>query len=158
MAEVEFARLWASWEGFDMDLTATTASSPRMPVGVRGAGDKLHFYSRYDTDGNSGVDVFSQDVSVMPDKSSKCFGFSFPPTTTVGVVLQHMGERQAHAVVSRGTRSEAVVVDEASRGNGKVPVGVRVRRGWQVLPASPPEENSILPFSQVEHEGGRSRV
>ena len=82
-----------------MDLMATTASSHRIPVGVVGAGDRLPFHSRYNTDECSGVDVFGQHVSVMPDTSRQYFGFGFPIPTTVGVVLQHMEERQAHAVV-----------------------------------------------------------
>ena len=94
-----FATLWESWGGFDMDLMATTASTQRIPEGVQGAGEKLPFFSRYHTEESAGVDVLSQDVSKMPSSSRECFGFCFPPPSMVGVVLQHLAERRAHAVI-----------------------------------------------------------
>lgn len=82
-----------------MDLMARTASAQRIPEGVQGAGEKLPFFSRYHTEASAGVDMLSQDVSRMPDFSRECFGFCFPPPIMVGVVLQHLEERRAHAVI-----------------------------------------------------------
>lgn len=140
LTEVAFASLWASWEGFDMDLMATTASSLRIPVGVLGAGDRLPFYSRYNTGGSSGVDVFSQDISVMPNKSRKCFGFCFPPLTMVGIVLQRMEERRAHAVV--------VVPDQKFQWFTKL-AGATVRSQW----VSAPGEDGK--FFRLHHQKNR---
>lgn len=60
------------------------------------------FYSRYRTQGCAGIDVLTQNVRFMPESEEKCFGFCVPPTVInnmVGVVLQHLEECQAQAVV-----------------------------------------------------------
>lgn len=82
-----------------MDLMATTASVQCVPLGQPGGGNALPFYSRYSTAGSAGVDVLSRNVRLMPDNSTECFGFCFPPVNMVGVVLQHFEETRAHAVV-----------------------------------------------------------
>ena len=95
----KFAELWA-WAGtFDMDLMATPASAQKAQSPHPGSGERLPFYSRFRTDGSEGIDVLSQDVSRLPNSSQPCFGFCFPPTTMVGVVLQHIAECRARAVV-----------------------------------------------------------
>lgn len=94
-----FGDLWRRFGDFDMDLMATTASAQRIPTGNVGEGSALAFYSRFNTAGSAGMDVLSQDVSTMPGSQQACFGFCFPPTSMVGVVLQHLEEREAHAVV-----------------------------------------------------------
>lgn len=99
LSQGAFDALWDNWGGFDVDLMATTASTHRVPLGRPGAGRQLPFFSRYNTEGSAGVDVLSQDVSMMPDFSKECFGFCFPPPSMVGVVLQHLEEKGAHAVV-----------------------------------------------------------
>lgn len=82
-----------------MDLMATPASAQLIPAGFPNEHETLPFYSRFNTAGNSGVDILSQDVRLMPDRSRVCFGFCFPPVTMVGVVLQHLAERKARAVI-----------------------------------------------------------
>ena len=94
-----FVSLRSSWEGFDMDTMATTAASHCIPVGSVGACDSRPLCFRYNTHGSYGVGVFIQDVRVIRHTSRKCFGVCFPPAATFGVVLQHVEERQAHAVV-----------------------------------------------------------
>lgn len=94
-----FGVLWSTFGGFDMDLMATTASAQRIPAGNVGEGSSLPFYSRYNTAGSSGTDVLSQNINKMPGSQRECFGFCFPPTSMVGVVLQHLEEQKAHAVV-----------------------------------------------------------
>jgi len=91
-----FAKLWKwSGKGFDMDWMATDASGHRVPD----SGDRLPFYSRFHVEGCAGTDVLSQDLRYMPDSTTPCFGFCFPPTAMVGVVLQRMAECKAQAVV-----------------------------------------------------------
>ena len=88
------------WAGdFDMDLMATPASVHKTWVMGRCTGTDLPFYSRYRTQGCAGVDVLSQNVKRMPTSQRECFGFCFPPTNMVGVLLQHLDECGARAVV-----------------------------------------------------------
>lgn len=90
----------SKWAGtFDMDLMATPASAHYRWDAGRCTGVPLPFYSRFHTQGCAGVDVLTQDVSRMPDSQMPCFGFCFPPTSMVGVVLQHLEECRARAVV-----------------------------------------------------------
>lgn len=92
----EFAKV-CEWAGqdFDMDLMATPASAQRLP----GKDVPLPFYSRFHTQGCAGVDVLSQDLRHRPGSSEACYGFVFPPTAMVGVVLQRLAECKARAVV-----------------------------------------------------------
>lgn len=85
------------WVGrdFDMDLMATPASTQKLPNREKA----LRFYSRFRTDGCEDVDALGQDLSKMPGSTDPCFGFCFPPTTIVGVVLQRLSECRARAVV-----------------------------------------------------------
>lgn len=96
LGEEKFAEICA-WMGrdFDMDLMATPASAQRPPRREKA----LQFYSRFRTEGCAGVDALGQDLSTMPGSTDPCFGFCFPPTTMVGVVLQRLSECRAQAVV-----------------------------------------------------------
>ena len=94
-----FGRLWEEWEGFDMGLMATGASTQWIPGGGHDAHKALPFYSRYHTDVTAGVGVLGHDVSHMPDSSNACFGFGFLPPQMFAVVLQHMQGYKARAVV-----------------------------------------------------------
>lgn len=97
LEEGEFAEICA-WVGrdFDMDLTATPASTQRLS----GREHSLRFYSRFRTEGcEEGVVVLGQDLSKIAGSTDPCFGFCFPPTTMVGVVLQPVAECRAKAVV-----------------------------------------------------------
>lgn len=66
-----------------MDLMATPASVHKKSVESRGTQEDLPFYPRYHTHGCA----------------VKYFGFCFPPTNMVGVMLQHLEECQAQAVL-----------------------------------------------------------
>ena len=94
-----FGRLSEEWGGLDMDLMATGTSVQWIPSVGRDADRALSSYSRYYTPGTAGVDVLGQDVSYMPDSAKACFGFYFPPSQMVAVVLQHMQGCKARAVV-----------------------------------------------------------
>lgn len=98
--------------------------------------------------------MFSQDVS-HARQVTKVFRVLFL-TSNHGRSHIATHVRETGACSSRGTISEVAVVDEASRGNGTVPVGARAGRGWEVLSVTSPGEQSTLSFSYVEHEGGRS--
>ena len=82
-----------------MDLMATPASAQYAPATDQEPAQQLPFYSQYHTSGSAGVDVFSHNVSRMPGEPRPCFGFCFPPPQMVGVVLQHLAECKARAVV-----------------------------------------------------------
>ena len=85
---------WAS-QIFNMDLMATPVSALTLP----GETEALPFYSQFHTAGCMGVDMLGQDLSKIPDSGIPCFGFCFPPTAMVGVVLQRLEECRARAVV-----------------------------------------------------------
>ena len=79
---------------------ATGTPAQRIPGGGRDADRTLPFYSRYHTAGTAGADVLGQeDVSRMPGSANACFGFCFPPSQMIAVVLQHMQGFKARAVV-----------------------------------------------------------
>ena len=82
-----------------MDPMATLASAQVVPAGFPNVHEPLPFYFRFNTAGNAGVDILSQDVRLMPDRSRVSFGLCFPPVTMVGVVLQHLAKKKAHAVI-----------------------------------------------------------
>ena len=90
---------WAG-EQVTMDLMATPASVHKRWVDGRCTSEDLPFYSRYHTQGCAGVDVLTQNVRFMPGSTTEeCFGFCFPPTSMVGVFLQHLEECRAKALV-----------------------------------------------------------
>ena len=90
---------WAG-DGITMDLMATPASTHNVWSNGCRMEDRLPFYSRYKTDGCAGVDVLSQNLRYMPGSEREpCFGFCFPPINMVGVVLQHLEECQARALM-----------------------------------------------------------
>ena len=93
------------------------ASAQRIPRGFEYERRQLPFFSRYETEGSAGVEVFSPDVTIVPTSKRECFGFHFPPPKLVGVVLQYLEERKTHAVVSNGTKPEKVVVSQVRRGD-----------------------------------------
>ena len=72
-----------------MDLMASTASAQRPPTTSRQTSKTLPFYSRYHTDGTSGIDVLAQDVSKKPDPGKPCFGFCLTPLDGGGAYLPH---------------------------------------------------------------------
>lgn len=96
LEDAKFEELW-QWVGrpFDMDLMATAASAHRIP----GSDVQLPLYSRYHNEGRAGIDVLRQDLRDVPGSERTFFGFCFPPTAMVGVVLQRMAECRAQAVV-----------------------------------------------------------
>lgn len=137
--EEVFGKLW-SWAGsFDMDLMATPASVQKKWIeGVR-TQENLPFYSRYRTQGCAGVDVLTHNIR-MPGSSDKCFGFCFPPTNMVGVVLQHLEECQARAVM--------IVPDQKQSWFPRLARGL-VKSRTLSTPTGP------SPFFRVHHQRGR---
>lgn len=89
-----FQRLWDYFGEFNVDLMASTESAQLTPGGTR-----LPFFSRYQCQDSAGVDVFAQDVSVVPGATTRAFGSCFPPPIMVGTVVQHLFECRARAVV-----------------------------------------------------------
>ena len=57
LRQSHFDKLWITWKGFDMDLMASTASAQRPPTTSGLTSEALPFYSRFHTDGTSGIDV-----------------------------------------------------------------------------------------------------
>ena len=109
-----FNRLWRECGGADLDMIATTASAQRIPTGLEYEGTPWPFFSRYATEGSAGVDVFSQDVTIVPNAKRGCFGFCFPPSDLVGVVL-HFCTYERGKLMScggSGTRPAKVVVPQ----------------------------------------------
>ena len=70
-----FQELWGALGPFNFDLMASTESAQK----VRGSNDRLPFYSQYDCEGSSGTDVLAQDVSRLPGKGERMFGYCLPP-------------------------------------------------------------------------------
>ena len=99
LSTAAFTELWEWAGGFDMDLMATPVSVQKVPAKGHTAPIALPFYSRYRTQGCAGVDVLTQNVAYLPSSREPCFGFCFPPTSMVGVILQHLEECKARAVV-----------------------------------------------------------
>ena len=87
-----------------MDMMTTTVSAQRIPAGYENEGTQLPFLSRYETEGSAGIDVFSQDVTIVPHSERNAFFTVSPPPDMVGVVLQYLEERKAHAVSGGSTR------------------------------------------------------
>ena len=132
---------WASY--FDMDLMVTPASVHKTWVmGRCCTGTHLPFYSRYRTQGCAGVDVLSQNVKRMPTSQRECFGFCFPPANMVGVLLQHLDECGARAVVVPPDQKQSWFPGVAS-------ATVQSRR------LSAPGGTS--PFFRVHHQRGSER-
>ena len=131
------------WAGdFDMDLMATPASVHKTWVGGHCTGAHLPFYSRYRTQGCAGVDVLSQNVKRMPTSQRECFGFCFPPTKMVGVLLQHLDECGARAVV--------VLPDQKQSWFPRL-AGATVQSKRLSAPGGP------SPFFRVHHRRGSER-
>lgn len=90
---------WAG-EQVTMDLMATPASVHKRWIAGQCTSEDLPFYSRYHTQGCAGVDVLTHNVRFMPGSDrEECFGFCFPPSSMVGVFLQHLEECQARALL-----------------------------------------------------------
>lgn len=101
LEEQVFGELCA-WVGDDitMDLMATPTSTHKVWMNGLCTEENLPFYSRYQTEGCAGVDVLAQDLRYMPGSTDvPCFGFCFPPVSMVGVVLQHLEECRAKALL-----------------------------------------------------------
>ena len=90
-----FRVLWDTLGPFNIDLMASTASAQRPP----GDTETLPFFSLYDCEGSSGVDVLSQDVSRVPGTGEPAFGYGFPPPVMAGHIVQHLAECHARAVI-----------------------------------------------------------
>lgn len=90
-----FRQLWQELGPFNIDLMACTASAQHSPS----SGRALPFFSRYHCAGSMGVDVFAQNVAVLPGGHVPAFGFCFPPPVMAGHVVQHLAECRARAVV-----------------------------------------------------------
>ena len=82
-----------------MDLMATDTSAQYAPIEGGWECQKLPFYSRFHTNNTAGVEVFSHNVSHMPGSLQKCFGYCFPQSSLVGVVLAHISKCKARAVM-----------------------------------------------------------
>ena len=65
-------------------MMATTASAQRIPRGFEYEGTQLPFFSRYETEGSAGLDVLSQDVTIVPTSKRECFAFCFLPPGNSG--------------------------------------------------------------------------
>ena len=90
-----FQELWEAMGPFNFDLMASSESAQKQP----GGNARLPFFAQYDCEGASGVDVLAQDVSRLPGSEEKMFGYCFPPPIMVGIIVQHLSEWRAHAVI-----------------------------------------------------------
>lgn len=137
-----FGDLWNWAGGFDMDLMATPTSVHSAIVAGGPTGELLPFYSRYHTQGCAGIDVFTQDVGCMTNSSAPCFGVCFPPTNMVGVLLQHLEECKAKAVV--------IVPDQKQSWFPRL-AGAAVRSKEISRPGG------VSPFFRVHHQRGHEK-
>jgi len=90
-----FQVLWETFGPFDIDLMACTTSAQLSPQ----TGDRLPFFSHFSCPDSAGVDVLAQDVAFLPGTTEPAFGYCFPPPVMTGVVVQHLAECHAHAVI-----------------------------------------------------------
>ena len=99
---------------------------------VRGNNDRLPFYSQYDCEGSSGTDVLAQDVSRLPGKGERMFGYCSPPSKNdrryspaFGGMAGPRGDRRAGypdvLVPSRTTRIHPIYRRGAERCEGSLP-------------------------------------
>lgn len=95
LSATAFMALWDELGPFNIDLMACEASAHVSPL----TGVQLPFFSHYRCPRSAGVDVFAQNVAVLPGSSAPAFGFCFPPPIMAGHVVQHLAECRAHAVV-----------------------------------------------------------
>lgn len=79
----------------DIDLIASDASVQLVPGGDR----PLPFFSRYDCQGSSGVDLFAQDVSTLSDTGAPASGCSFPSPVIAGPVVSYLADCRARVVL-----------------------------------------------------------
>ena len=82
-----------------MDLMATDTSGQRAPRRGGSLNRRLPLYSRVHTNGTTGGDVFSHNVSDMPGSLRTCFRYYFPQPSSVGVVSAHVNKCEARAVI-----------------------------------------------------------
>lgn len=87
---IALRQLCATYGSFDMDLMDFTASAQRCPTTSRQISMVVSFYSRFHTDGTSGIDVLAQGASKKPASRKICFGFYVPPPSIVGVHISHL--------------------------------------------------------------------
>lgn len=95
MTPAAFRGLSEEFGPFNIDLMACTWSAQHSPL----TGAALPFSSRYHCAGSAGVDVFAQDVAVLPGGVAPAFGLCFPPPVMAGHVLQHLAKCRACEVV-----------------------------------------------------------
>ena len=82
-----------------MDLMATYTSAQCAPTGGGVLYRRLPSYSRFQTNGTVGVDIFGRNVNRMPGSLQTRFGYCFPQPSLVGVVLTHISKCKARAVI-----------------------------------------------------------
>ena len=94
-----FEELQAFFGEFTVDLIASSENAHRGAADAAGHRRRLPFFSRYHCEGSAGVGVLSQNVAITPGTNDVAFAFVFPPPVMVGVVVQHLADCKAHAVV-----------------------------------------------------------
>ena len=82
-----------------MDPMAIDTSAQRALIGGGLIRRRLPFYSRFHTNGTTGVDVFSHNVNRMPGSLRKDFGYCFPQPSLVGIMSAHLSKCKARAVI-----------------------------------------------------------
>ena len=82
-----------------MDLMATDTSAQYAPIEDGLERQRQPFYSRFHTNNTAWVDVFSHNVSHMPESLQKCFSHCSPQPSLGGVVLAHITKCEARAVI-----------------------------------------------------------
>ena len=78
---------------------ATDTSAQYAPIEGGWERQRLPSTHVFHTNNTAGVDVFSHNVSHMPGSLKKCFGYCFPQSSLMGVVLAHISECEARAVI-----------------------------------------------------------
>ena len=94
-----FRQLRAFFGELTVDLMASSENAQQGQTGGTGEQRRLPFFSRYQCEGSTGVDVFRHNVAVNPGGQEAAFGYCFPPPVMVGHIVQHMAECRARAVI-----------------------------------------------------------
>lgn len=85
--------------GSTADLMATKVKAHWILTGFAGARQRFPLYSRDECPGSDGVAISARDLAVVPWPRREGFRFCFPSFQMVGVIVQHLEESCAHAVV-----------------------------------------------------------
>ena len=116
-----------------MDLMVTDTSAQCAPRGGGLLYQRLHFYSRFHTNGTAGVDVFSHNVNHKPGSLRTCFGYCFPQLSLVREVLAHISKCKARAVIVVPNVRPSVVVSDYRRSRSPLSTKSVQGRGQSVL-------------------------